>query len=266
MFRLPSLSCIRIKGPSAMAAIASMAAFAAFTIAPKAQAVPISQLSATYYSVPAGYSAPSGSGSDFGTDPIVGYTNDVQGTLGADGLPVYNPASGANYQNINSSGELLWWPSQYETGQATVNLPINEPSNFFPPNGTGTSDSTSFLTAIFAGQFTLTSPTTMNFNLGADDDAYLFVDGQLVADLGGIQPLTTLPVSTAMLGAGHHTLKLFYADRHTVQAALQFSLTTSGVQITPVPEPGSLGMYIVGLLGLFALFAYRRRRVMIKRG
>ena len=82
----------------------------------------------------------------------------------------------------------------------------------------------------------------------------------LVSDLGGIHPDIQAPVTTTTLSAGSHTLDLFYADRQQTNAAFNFSVESSDVMVSPVPEPGSLLLLGTGLLGL-ALVTRRKKTV-----
>jgi fibro-slime domain-containing protein len=225
---------------------------------PQARASVISYLGVTYYTV-----APN---TDFGNQAINGFvSNDVQSTLGPDGLPLYNAGyGGPALHDVNAKGELTWWsPADNAdvavTGVSTVALPISNGS-FYPVNGTGTNDTSAFLTAKFTGVFNLTSAQQVTFGLGADDDAYLYIDNTLVSDLGGIHPDIQAPVTSAILTAGRHTIDLFYADRQQTNAAFNFSLESSDVTVSPVPEPGSLLLLGTGLLGL-ALASRRKKAV-----
>src|SRR5215510_3026567 len=176
-------------------------------------------------------------------------SNEVQNALGPHGLPVLNtPAFGCVSNcfsltsfpsDVTSGGEITWWSPTLNghvthTGSATVSLPFNVPSNFFPPNGTGTSDANGFQAAILSG--TLTVPTTevVTFSIGADDSAFAYLDGQIVCDLGGVHPVSPGSCVTPFsIGSGNHQIKVFFADLNAVQSGLTFNVTTEGVSTNP---------------------------------
>jgi len=207
------------------------------------------------------------------------FDNEVQAQLGPNGLPVLNtPAfgcvsgcfSGAPFpQDVTAGGELTWWSPALNsnvtnTGTSTVNLPFSVPSNFFPPNGTGSSDTNGYQSARLSGILNVPSMETISFSIGADDAAFAYLDGNVVCDLGGVHAMTVgTCVTPFSIGAGTHTLDVFFVDLNAVQSGLTFNVTTQDITITPptgVPEPAELGLFGLGL-SLIGLLAGRRRRL-----
>jgi hypothetical protein len=92
---------------------------------------------------------------------------------------------------------------------------------------------------------------TVSFNIGADDMAFAYLDGQLVCDLGGVHGSTAgTCVSPFTIAAGDHSLEVFFVDINNVQSGLTFGVTTQGVTTNPVPEPVTLAVFGTALLGL----------------
>jgi fibro-slime domain-containing protein len=218
-------------------------------------------------SVSASYWTLTSSNPDVG-GPITGVvTGLVKSTLGPDGLPV--ESSPGTFSDVNGLGELLWWtpqaglvlPGTTYSYPSTVTLPFDITSNFFP-NGPSGSDggSVGFTSAILEGTFNTPSGGSVTFNLASDDDAWVFLNGNLVVDNGGIHAVATAPTVVTGLAPGVNTVEVFYADRHVVQAGLYFD---ANVTVTPsIPEPSTWAMMLAGFAGLgFVAFRGRKANV-----
>jgi fibro-slime domain-containing protein len=229
-------------------------------------------MSATYYTI---------AETDQDVNILAGgvYDNEVQSSLGTDGLPILNTTTyGCSSdcftatplpQDLTASGEITWWSPALnnggsmgasditETSTGTISLPY-ENDNFFPPDGSGPNDENGFQAAVFSTTLEVpTTPESISFNVGADDVAFVYLDGSIVCDLGGVHGDSAGTCTSGTLSVGDHSLELFYADLHTTGAALTFNVTTADITGNPTPEPGTIALLGAGLAVLPLI---RRRR------
>jgi hypothetical protein len=105
------------------------------------------------------------------------------------------------------------------------------------------------------GYFDIPTDASYTFGVTSDDGSWLIIDGSMVVNNGFFQG-PTLRSGTVFLTAGKHVFDLQYFQGGG-GAALDFTLP-AGVTMEPIPEPGTLSMLGLPLIGIAALLIRKR--------
>lgn len=172
-------------------------------------------------------------------------------TQSADGENAYNKivedktilrmlAGDDGYYHLDSTKQISYSGNYiFNTDLTTEN---NAETKFTPINGLGYENSNSYgdttdttnginfhYTLHAYGSFVYNADDNLYFYFDGDDDVYFYINGKLAMDLGGAHAhcddeiyLNDIAADLGLVEGGIYTFDMFYAERHTTQANLEF--------------------------------------------
>lgn len=150
--------------------------------------------------------------------PFTGYTGHYY-NLPANHSEVEGPITGVVPGDSPFNHD--WYDEQYYSfTREDANLTFGQ--NFFPVDD-GLPEDPYYFAVHWEGTLNITESGTYSFELGSDDDSWVYVDDEMVVDLGGVHAyvVTGHPI---YLEEGVHIIDIYFAERHKVQSGFYFEI------------------------------------------
>lgn len=121
-----------------------------------------------------------------------------------------------------------WYDPQYFSfSRIDPNLTFG--NGFFPVDS-GLPGDPNYFSVCWQANITVPESDNYSFLMGSDDDSWLYIDGTMVIDLGGIHALSE-DTGTVYLEPGIHSLALYFAERHLTESGFYFKFMDPRVDV-----------------------------------
>ncbi|MFN3167185.1 MAG: fibro-slime domain-containing protein [Phycisphaeraceae bacterium] len=194
----------------------------------------------------------------------------IENTLSSDGKPVLKEGHNGHRGMISSESSFNQWYRDVPGVNITVpysitldngqeepgglySFAVEKPHYFFPIDGQGWGDTAVdkyghhrnfYFTYEIHTEFTYIPQDErdyeMVFSFTGDDDVWVFINGKLVVDLGGVHGqahgsvnLDDVASEIGLIEGETYTLDFFFAERHTTESNFRMETTLTLVEIPP---------------------------------
>ncbi len=183
------------------------------------------------------------------TPPPVNVCNEIKDKTGWYGKYYDYNSSHPNMEEVTSTwntyyGDPLsndvawtadWYDSKYfKLGRVDSNLIFN--NNFFPLDSVSGAEIINGHNYHFGVHWkavvTASSSANYGFRIDSDDDAWVYVDGDLIKDNRGVHPVLS-KTGSVYLTKGDHIVDIFFAERHTTHSNMYFKFNDTSLVIKP---------------------------------